>query len=82
MGKMTKANAGASCKPTQKATPKGGKMNMGGYMTKGKPGMNCGGMPHKKRCFGSQWWWHVRHLPPLAAILLCVLKCSTRGKPA
>jgi hypothetical protein len=48
MGKMNKANCGASMKPTQKATPKGGKMNMGGYMTRNKPGMNCGGMPHKK----------------------------------
>ena len=40
MGKMNKANCGASMKPTQKATPKGAKMNMGGYMTKNKPGMN------------------------------------------
>ena len=42
------ANCGASMKPAQKATPKGGQMNMGGYMTRNKPGMNCGGMPHKK----------------------------------
>jgi hypothetical protein len=49
MGKMNKANCGASMKPAQKATPKGGKMNMGGYMTRNKPGMNCGGMPHKKK---------------------------------
>jgi len=49
MAKMTKANAGASCKPTQKATPKGGKMNMGGMMMKQKPGYSYGGMAKKKK---------------------------------
>lgn len=49
MGKIKKADCGASRKPAQTGTPKGGKMNMGGYMTKNKPGMNCGGMPHKKK---------------------------------
>ena len=47
MSKSIKANCGASMKPTQKATPKGGKMNMGGMMKKASS-YSCGGMPHKK----------------------------------
>ena len=47
--KATKANAGASCKPKQKETKAGAKLNMGGMMMKQKPGGYAyGGMPKKK----------------------------------
>ncbi|MFZ9080201.1 MAG: hypothetical protein ACO23H_16835 [Alphaproteobacteria bacterium] len=47
---MAKANAGASCSPKQKQTPKGRKMNMGGMMMKQKPGnYSYGGMATKKK---------------------------------
>lgn len=51
MGVM-KANAGASCKPKQKGTKAGAKLNMGGYMKieKQKPmGANKGGYAKKAK---------------------------------
>lgn len=45
--KPTKVNAGASCKPEQKQTKAGAKLNMGGMM-KTVNSYNCGGMPHEK----------------------------------
>lgn len=45
--KATKANAGASCKPKQKGTKAGAKLNMGGMMKKANS-YSCGGMAHKK----------------------------------